>query len=323
MPYPTPFRTAFRPRRSSESHGDDGAPKGLRVPHFDPAIISPTCRIVIIGKTHTGKSVLVKDFSYHQRRAYEYALGFIGTADTRKDYARSFGTSVMLHNDYSAETLRSLFDTNEILLALEHRLYSGLVVVDDCSKKKNLFQDDALVELAKNARHYNVGCIIATQYCLDLSPAWRNQVDILVLLRNGIPKERKKIHECFFGGDYKQFEKLMDACTKNYMALVLDNRTAETDIMKRVYWYKAQPNLPKFDIRSPVFQRLENMYALPPEIAARNRIEALMQRRGFAPKAKTKQPPARGKKNDADEAAVTRLAPIRRPGGRTRRVPIH
>jgi len=316
MPYPTPFRGVGRshPRRTSgagaDTGGADAKPKGVRVPHLDPGIISPTCRIVIIGKTHTGKTELVKDLAYHQRRAHEYALGFIGTADTRKDYARTFGTSVMLHNDYSADVLRNLFDTNEILLALDHRLYSGLVVIDDCSKKKNLFQDDGLVELAKNARHYNVGVIIATQYCMDLSPAWRNQVDILILLRNGIPKERKKIHECFFGGDYRQFEKLMDACTKNYMALVLDNRTAETDIMKRVYWYKAQLNLPRFDLRSRDFERLEAMYALAPEIAARNRIEALMARRGIGAKhARTAQ--RRGAKASAkeEEDVVVRLPP--------------
>lgn len=285
---------------------------GIRVRHLNPGIISPTCRIVIIGKTHTGKSVLVKDFMYHLQQSFEFILGFIGTADTRKDYAKSFGPVVTLHPDYDTDTLKETLAIEEILLDLGSSMHPGVVIVDDCSKKNSsVFKDDALVELAKNARHYNLGCIIATQYCMDLTPAWRNQVDILVLLRNGIPQERKKIFNVFFGGDYHEFERLMDACTNDYRALVLDNRSPETDIQKRIYWYKAQQNLPKFDVRSPVFKHLELKYALPPEVVVRNRLEELMNRAGV----NKKKPAQKGRKKneDNDNNVVIRLPPTSKP----------
>lgn len=284
---------------------------GIRVRHFNPKMIAPTSTIVVIGKRRTGKSVLVKDFMFHLRRSFEFVVGFIGTADTRKEYATAFGARVTLHNNYKPEILKSMTEIGELFLDLGRPMHPAVVIIDDCSYKKGLFRDESLCELAKNGRHYELGTIIATQYCMDLGPDWRNQVDFLVILRNGIPEERKKLHKYFFGGTYSQFNKMMDACTKDFMGLVLDNRTPETSIEDRVYWYKARPDLPKFDVRSRDFRYFERMYALPQEVVARKRIEALIARRASKPTGATKQRAPKRKRVEELDETVTRLPPAR------------
>ena len=80
------------------------------------------------------------------------------------------------------------------------------------------------------------------QYCMDLPPALRANVDYVFILRENIIQNREKLYKSFFGifPTFDMFNKVMDACTENYECIVLDNTSKSNKIEDCVFWYKAK-----------------------------------------------------------------------------------
>lgn len=79
------------------------------------------------------------------------------------------------------------------------------------------------------------------QYCMDLSPDLRANVDYVFILRENVIQNREKLYKSFFGifPTFDMFNQVMNACTENYDCLVLDNTSKSNKIQDCVFWYKA------------------------------------------------------------------------------------
>jgi len=98
---------------------------------------------------------------------------------------------------------------------------------------------------------------LTMQYCMDLPPALRANVDYIFLLRENILQNREKLYKSFFGifPNFDMFNKVMDACTENYECLVLDNTVKSNKIQDCVFWYKASVRK-NFRVGSPDLWKL-------------------------------------------------------------------
>ena len=92
-----------------------------------------------------------------------------------------------------------------------------------------------------NGRHWKIFFMLTMQYCMDLPPALRANVDYVFILRENIIQNREKLYKSFFGifPTFDMFNKVMDACTENYECVVLDNTSKSNRIEDCVFWYKA------------------------------------------------------------------------------------
>jgi hypothetical protein len=90
------------------------------------------------------------------------------------------------------------------------------------------------------------------QYCMDLSPDLRANVDYVFILRENVIQNREKLYKSFFGifPTFEMFNQVMTSCTENYECLVLDNTSKSNKIQDCVFWYKAKPR-ENFKIGSP------------------------------------------------------------------------
>ena len=79
------------------------------------------------------------------------------------------------------------------------------------------------------------------QYCMDLTPDLRANVDYVFILRENVIQNREKLYKSFFGifPTFQMFNQVMDSCTENYECLVLDNTSKSNKIQDCVFWYKA------------------------------------------------------------------------------------
>ena len=75
----------------------------IRVRKFEPRTIKESRIIFIIGKRHTGKSVLMKDILYHMPRP-DYVLAMAPTEDTLKQF-RTFLPECCIFDHFSQEKL--------------------------------------------------------------------------------------------------------------------------------------------------------------------------------------------------------------------------
>ena len=88
--------------------------------------------------------------------------------------------------------------------------------------------------------------MLTMQYCMDLSPDLRANIDYVYILRENIIQNREKLYKNFFGifPSFDMFNQVMTACTENYECLVLDNTSKSNKIEDVVFWYKARLHHP-------------------------------------------------------------------------------
>jgi hypothetical protein len=129
---------------------------------------------------------------------------------------------------------------------------SVFMVLDDCMFDNKWTRDKNMRCVFMNGRHYRIFFMLAMQYCMDLPPALRANIDYLFILKENIIQNREKIYKNFFGifPTFDSFNEVLNQCTQNYECLVLDNSSTSSKIEDVVFWYKAKVGR-KFKIGSP------------------------------------------------------------------------
>ena len=132
--------------------------------------------------------------------------------------------------------------TKNELLNLFEEVKKGIetfVLMDDCMYDNKFMRDTCIRQCFMNGRHWKIFFMLTMQYCMDLPPALRANVDYVFILRENIIQNREKLYKSFFGifPSFDMFNKVMDACTENYECIVLDNTSKSNRIEDCVFWY--------------------------------------------------------------------------------------
>ena len=92
-----------------------------------------------------------------------------------------------------------------------------------------------------NGRHWKILFMITMQYCMDLPPSLRANIDYVFILRENIIQNREKLYKHFFGifPTFDSFNEVMNQCTENYECLVINNNAKSNKLFDQVMWYKA------------------------------------------------------------------------------------
>jgi hypothetical protein len=129
---------------------------------------------------------------------------------------------------------------------------------------KAFMRDDCMRRLFMNGRHWNIFFMLTTQYCMDMLPYVRTNVDYVFALRDNVRQNRENLYKAFFGvfPTFDQFCQVMDACTENYECMVLDNTSKSNKISDCVFWYKA-PIRKNFRVGGPSFWQYHQRFYNP------------------------------------------------------------
>lgn len=222
----------------------------LDIRKFNPKNIDPNRVCVFIGKRGTGKSTLVSDILYHQRKIPK-GLVMSATEESNSFYSTHV-PSMFIYNEYNKEAVERLIkDQRKKIKRLKGQAnkydpysISSFLLLDDCMYDKSWTKDVNIRGIFMNGRHWKVLFILTMQYCMDITPDLRTNIDYVFVLRENVLKNRKKIYENFFGvfPTFDSFNEVMDQCTENYECLVLDNTAKGNRIEDCVFWYKAKPD---------------------------------------------------------------------------------
>jgi len=104
-----------------------------------------------------------------------------------------------------------------------------------------------------NGRHFKISVFLMLQYALDTPPAIRANIDFVVLLKDNL--HREKLYKSFFHGlvpSFALFNTLMDSCTSDFKALILDNSCNSTTLCDLIFWYRARDRA-RFKIGSSAY----------------------------------------------------------------------
>jgi hypothetical protein len=205
---------------------------------------------VLIGKRNTGKSTLVTDILYHKKHL---PAGIVMSAtEEGNHHYQQFVPDLFIYGDYDREAIERVLERQRQILLHNKPISPAFILLDDCMYDKKFMKDTCIRKCFMNGRHWKIFFMLTMQYCMDLTPDLRANVDYVFILRENIIQNREKLYKAFFGifPTFDMFNQIMNACTENYECLVLDNTSKSNKIEDCVFWYKAKLH-PQFRIGSP------------------------------------------------------------------------
>ena len=210
----------------------------IQLRKFDPSRIANDKVCVFIGKRGTGKSTLVTDILYHKK---EIPAGIVmsGTEDGNH-YYKQFVPDIFIYGEYQRDVVEKVIERQKRLKSAG-KSSPAFILLDDCMWNKAFLKDTCIRQCFMNGRHWNIFFMLTMQYCMDLSPDLRTNVDYVFILRENVIQNRERLWKSFFGifPSFELFNQVMNACTENFECLVLDNTSRSNKIEDCVFYYKA------------------------------------------------------------------------------------
>lgn len=222
----------------------------IQLRKFKPESMKDDKVCVLIGKRNTGKSTLVTDILYHKRHL---PAGIVMSAtEEGNHHYQQYVPDLFIYGDYDREAIERVLERQRQILLRNKPISPAFILLDDCMYDKKFMKDTCIRKCFMNGRHWKIFFMLTMQYCMDLTPDLRANVDYVFILRENIIQNREKLYKAFFGifPTFDMFNQIMNACTENYECLVLDNTSKSNKIEDCVFWYKAKLH-PQFRIGSP------------------------------------------------------------------------
>jgi hypothetical protein len=193
---------------------------------------------------NTGKTTLITSLLYAKKHIFPVGMIMSGTEDSNGHYRKMF-PSTFVYNKLVEEQVENFVKRQKI--AKKHLPNPwAVLLLDDCTDDPKLFNKPLFQGLYKNGRHWKMWYILSLQYCMDVKPVIRTNIDGTFILREPSLKNRRALWENYAGiiPDFSTFCQIMDQITDDYTALYIHNSTQSNKLEDCVFWYKAPKNVP-------------------------------------------------------------------------------
>lgn len=195
---------------------------------------------------NTGKSTLIADILYNKRDIYPCIMVMSGTEDSNGFYKKIIPTT-FIYNKLQTDRIESWIKRQK--LALKHLSNPwSILLLDDCTDDPKILHTPLFQNIFKNGRQWKCTFILSLQYCMDIRPVIRNNIDGTFILRETNIRSRKLLWENYAGiiPDFQLFCSILDQVTEEFTALYIHNASKSNNWQDCVFWYKAKPVSEKF-----------------------------------------------------------------------------
>lgn len=236
---------------------------------WDPDSMPVDATILIVGKRHTGKTVLTRALMYAMRKKLDVCIGMNPLEGGNHNLAY-FCPKALVFDSFNDEKLKHLlaWQTCAMKNGKAHKI--GFVM-DDCAsettstgggKRKKAMQSNDIGKLFKLGRHLKLFYINAMQDVKNAPPDIRGNVDLLFAFNTNSGSERQKLHQEFFGmfSTYRNFNQVFDTAAVGYDCIVLDTRKAALNPEKCIMFYRAPMITEPFKVGREIFYKMSDYF---------------------------------------------------------------
>lgn len=237
----------------------------FKVKRFDPSTMKMHRIIIVVGKRGTGKSTLQVDLMEHLSRKVDFGLAMTPTEESVREF-RKHMPDPWIYNNFSSTKMETMLAMQRDLVK-KNKAKNLFIILDDVMYDKKVLKGTPMRDLFMNGRHLKITLCNAMQYVMDMGPDLRTNVDYIFALRENIASNRQKLWKYFYGvfDKYDDFCKVMDRCTENYSALVMDNTTGSNKLEDCIFWYKARTDVPEFTMGKEVYAKITRSFEVDEE----------------------------------------------------------
>lgn len=189
---------------------------------------------------NTGKTTLITSLLYEKSPIFPTGLVMSGTEDSNGHYKKIF-PSTFVYNRLDEKKIEDFVTRQKIAKRHVPNPWSVLLL-DDCTDEPRILNKPIFQGLYKNGRHWKMLFILSLQYCMDIRPVIRTNIDGTFILRESNLRNRKTLWENYAGiiPDFGLFCQIMDVITDDYTALYIHNATQSNNLEDCIFWYKAK-----------------------------------------------------------------------------------
>ncbi|QIH04975.1 ATPase 3 [Dasineura jujubifolia toursvirus 2a] len=239
--------------------------KEYYINEFSPDLIAPTkdnfreptqggSKLVFIGKPGTGKSTLIRYILYSKMDIIPIALVMNGTEQDTGFYSEIF-PPLFVYGEYKEDKIKDFISRQQ--KAKENITNPwGLLLLDDCTENKKIFNTSLQQSIFKNGRHWKMLYMISLQYSVDLPTNSRVCIDGAFIFKENNEKILRGLYENYAGiiPTFALFKAYMDNVTGDYTALYIDSQNqTKREWFDCVYYVKA-PIVPSFKFGSKEYR---------------------------------------------------------------------
>ena len=234
-------------------------PMVYQIQKWDPTSMDDHPRILLIGRSGSGKSTALRDaLSYLSDRTDLFLL-FSPTTESINEFRKIAPPSCVHPGGLNLELVSEALRLNREL-AERKKQREIMIVADDVSYDKQLLKSPVMRDIAMNGRPAKCGLAMTLQYCMDLGPDLRTQFSYIICCADNIHANRKRIWNYFAGvvPTYREFDAIMQSCTQDHSCLVIDNSNPSASVQNSIFHWKARLHPPPYKLCKPVFWKLDS-----------------------------------------------------------------
>jgi len=226
-----------------------GVSKQHRIRFFDPdkhfKCGSKPCNIIIIGKRNSGKTTIVASLA-QALKSIPYGVCCSCTEDANSYWSNHI-PETFIHGEYTEDITKNLIEMQrrEVQKVGKENVKPCFAIYDDIMYDTSFVRHKSTRQLFMNGRHFKISLLLTAQYCMDLPPGLRTNIDYVFILKDPSKKNRQRLFDNFAGifPTFESFCDCLDKTTENYECMVIDNTSNSNDLADSIYYYKGVPGI--------------------------------------------------------------------------------
>lgn len=230
-----------------------------RIGRWDPSKLGPHPRILLIGRSGSGKSTALRDVLSHIAGNVDLCLMFSPTTESIEAFRAVAPPGCVHPGGLKIEIIEAALRMNRELVERGKARELFIVADDVAAADKQLFRSPVMRDLLMNGRHARTGTALCLQYCMDVPVDARSQFQIIIVCAENNHANRRRIWTQFAGvvPTYRAFDAIMQRTTADHGCLVIDNSDPSATVETSIFHWKARLNPPRFTLCRSVYWKLD------------------------------------------------------------------